>query len=173
MRLSLATIELAVTMPLVPSHLEKELAATLGRPGGFLTTSVAFSRLAQSASRRLVVMTPFIDAGGFRLPPPQDELCRSRPSTPNLSSPTTHLPMWDQQIFLIRAKACPLKLACWSTEAQASLTVSAERRLGEMMAEQPKARPSCSAIAGPLSPFATTSSVRLVCFASRRSMTAG
>jgi hypothetical protein len=61
-----ATIELAVTMPLVPSHLEKELAATLGRPGGFLTTSVAFSRLAQAASRRLVVMTPFIDAGGFR-----------------------------------------------------------------------------------------------------------
>ena len=53
-------------MPLVPSHLEKELAATLGRPGGFLTTSAAFARLAQAASRRLVVMTPFIDAGGFR-----------------------------------------------------------------------------------------------------------
>ena len=66
MRLNPATIELAVTMPLVPSHLEKELASTLGRPGGFLTTSVAFSRLAQAASRRLVVMTPFIDAGGFR-----------------------------------------------------------------------------------------------------------
>jgi len=53
-------------MPLGPSHLEKELAATLGRPGGFLTTSLAFSRLAQSASRRLVVMTPFIDTDGFR-----------------------------------------------------------------------------------------------------------
>jgi hypothetical protein len=66
MCLNPATIELAVTMPLVPSHLEKELAATLGRPGGFLTTSVAFSRLAQAASRRLVVMTPFIDAGGFQ-----------------------------------------------------------------------------------------------------------
>jgi hypothetical protein len=66
MRLNPAAIELAVTMPLVPSHLEKELAATLGRPGGFLTTSVAFARLAQAASRRLVVMTPFIDAGGFR-----------------------------------------------------------------------------------------------------------
>src|SRR5436190_23474230 len=39
MRLNPATIELAVTMPLVPSHLEKELAVTLGRPGGFLTTS--------------------------------------------------------------------------------------------------------------------------------------
>jgi phosphatidylserine/phosphatidylglycerophosphate/cardiolipin synthase-like enzyme len=66
MRLNSAAIELAVTMPLVPSHLEKELAATLGRPGGFLTTSTAFSRLAQAASRRLVVMTPFIDLGGFR-----------------------------------------------------------------------------------------------------------
>jgi hypothetical protein len=57
---------LAVTMPLLPSYLEKELAAALGRPGGFLTTSAAFTRLAQAASRRLVVMTPFIDAGGFR-----------------------------------------------------------------------------------------------------------
>jgi hypothetical protein len=52
MRLNPATIELAVTMPLVPSHLEKELAATLGRPGGFLTTSGAFARLAQAASHR-------------------------------------------------------------------------------------------------------------------------
>jgi hypothetical protein len=66
MRLNPATIELAVTMPLVPSYLEKQLVATLGRPGGFLTTSGAFSRLAEAASRRLVVMTPFIDAGGFR-----------------------------------------------------------------------------------------------------------
>lgn len=66
MRLNPAAIELAVTMPLIPSHLEKELAATLGRPGGFLTTTSAFARLAQAASRRLVVMTPFIDAGGFR-----------------------------------------------------------------------------------------------------------
>jgi hypothetical protein len=66
MRLNPAAIELAVTMPLIPSHLEKELAATLGRPGGFLTTSAAFEWLAQAASRRLVVMTPFIDAGGFR-----------------------------------------------------------------------------------------------------------
>jgi hypothetical protein len=59
-------IELTVTMPLLPSYLEKELAATLRRPGGFLTTSAAFTRLAQTASRGLVVMTPFIDAGGFR-----------------------------------------------------------------------------------------------------------
>jgi hypothetical protein len=66
MRLNPAAIELAVTMPLIPSHLEKELATTLGRPGGFLTTTAAFARLAQAASRRLVVMTPFIDARGFR-----------------------------------------------------------------------------------------------------------
>lgn len=66
MRLNPTAIELAVTMPLAPSHLEKELAVMLGRPGGFLTTSVAFTRLAQMASQRLVVMTPFIDAGGFR-----------------------------------------------------------------------------------------------------------
>ena len=52
MRLNPVAIELAVTMPLVPSHLEKELATTLGRPGGFLTTSAAFSRLAETASRR-------------------------------------------------------------------------------------------------------------------------
>jgi hypothetical protein len=66
MRLNPEAIELAVTMPLLPSYLEKELAATLGRPGGFLTTSTAFMRLAQAATRRLVVMTPVIDASGFR-----------------------------------------------------------------------------------------------------------
>src|SRR5208282_5352590 len=66
MRLNPAAIELTVTMPLLPSHLEKELASTSDRPGGFLTTSAAFSRLAETASRRLVVMTPFIDASGFR-----------------------------------------------------------------------------------------------------------
>jgi hypothetical protein len=66
MRLNPAAIELAVTMPLVPSYLEKELPPTFGRPGGFLTTSAAFLRLAQAASHRLVVMTPFIDAAGFR-----------------------------------------------------------------------------------------------------------
>jgi hypothetical protein len=66
MRLNPATTELAVTMPLVPKYLERELAATLGRPGGFLTTTGAFTRLAQAASRRLAVMTPFVDEGGFR-----------------------------------------------------------------------------------------------------------
>jgi phosphatidylserine/phosphatidylglycerophosphate/cardiolipin synthase-like enzyme len=66
MRLNPAVTELAITMPLVPSFLERELAATLGRPGGFLSTAAAFTRLAQAAVRRLVVMTPFIDGGGFR-----------------------------------------------------------------------------------------------------------
>jgi hypothetical protein len=66
MRINPAVTELAITMPLVPSYLEKELAGSLGRPGGFITTSAAFMRLAHAASRRLVVMTPFIDAGGFR-----------------------------------------------------------------------------------------------------------
>jgi hypothetical protein len=66
MRINPVVTELAVTMPLVPSYLEKELAATLGRAGSFLTTSAAFTRLAQAASGRLVVMTPFIDTGGFR-----------------------------------------------------------------------------------------------------------
>lgn len=66
MRLNPAVTELAITMPLVPSFLEKELALALGRPGGFLSTHAAFTRLAQAAMRRLVVMTPFIDAAGFR-----------------------------------------------------------------------------------------------------------
>jgi phosphatidylserine/phosphatidylglycerophosphate/cardiolipin synthase-like enzyme len=66
MRLNPAAIELAVTMPLLPSRLEKELASTPDRPGGFLTTSAAFARLAETASQRLVVMTPFIDGSGFR-----------------------------------------------------------------------------------------------------------
>jgi hypothetical protein len=66
MRLNPAVIELAITMPLVPSFLDKELAAASGRPGGILSTGAAFTRLAQAAVRRLVVMTPFIDSGGFR-----------------------------------------------------------------------------------------------------------
>lgn len=66
MRLTYATTELAVTMPLAPSHLEEGLVSVLGRPGGFLSTSAAFARVAQVANTRLVVMTPFIDKGGFR-----------------------------------------------------------------------------------------------------------
>ena len=60
-----SSLELAVTMPMPPSRLEQELGATAGRPGGYLTTAAAFSRLAQAAKQRLVVLTPFIDAGGF------------------------------------------------------------------------------------------------------------
>jgi hypothetical protein len=66
MRLNPAVTELAITMPLEPSFLEKELATRLGRPDGFLSTEAAFARLAQASTRRLVVMTPFIDAAGFR-----------------------------------------------------------------------------------------------------------
>jgi hypothetical protein len=60
-----SSLELAVTMPLPPSRLEQELSTIAGRPGGYLTTAAAFSRIAQAANRRLVVLTPFIDAGGF------------------------------------------------------------------------------------------------------------
>ena len=60
-----STIELAVTMPLSPCYLERELAALGGRRGGFLDTSSAFLRIAQSADQRLVVMVPFIDQSGF------------------------------------------------------------------------------------------------------------
>lgn len=60
-----SSIELAVTMPMSPCHLERELAALGGRRGGFLDTSSAFMRIAQSANQRLVVMVPFIDPSGF------------------------------------------------------------------------------------------------------------
>lgn len=66
MRLDPAVIELAITMPLVPSHLEREIAPLLGRPGGYLSTTAAFTRIAQTATRRLTIMTPFIDGAGFR-----------------------------------------------------------------------------------------------------------
>ena len=70
MRLNPAVTELAVTMPLGPSHLEKELANILGQPGGYLATSTAFTRVAQAASRRLVVMTPFIELRGLPVAAP-------------------------------------------------------------------------------------------------------
>jgi hypothetical protein len=66
MRINSAVTEFAITMPMGPSYLEKELPRALGRPGGFLSTTDAFARVAQAASHRLVVMTPFIDAAGFR-----------------------------------------------------------------------------------------------------------
>jgi hypothetical protein len=66
MRLSPLTAQLAVTMPMSPSHLETELTTILGRPGGYLTTTDAFARLARATDSRIVIMTPFIDAAGFR-----------------------------------------------------------------------------------------------------------
>jgi hypothetical protein len=59
-------IELAITMPMSPCHLERELASLGGRRGGFLDTSSAFLRIAQSANKRLVIMVPFIDQSGFK-----------------------------------------------------------------------------------------------------------
>jgi hypothetical protein len=61
-----SSLELAVTMPLAPSLLERELVSTAGRPGGFLSTSTAFLSVARAATKRLVVLTPFLDSGGFR-----------------------------------------------------------------------------------------------------------
>src|SRR5262245_18387168 len=61
-----SSIELAVTMPMSPCHLERELASLGGRRGGFLDTSSAFLRIAQSANKRLIVMIPFIDPSGFK-----------------------------------------------------------------------------------------------------------
>jgi hypothetical protein len=65
LRTDSSSLELAVTMPLPPSRLEQELTTSAGRPGGYLATTAAFSRIARAAKRRLVVLTPFIDAGGF------------------------------------------------------------------------------------------------------------
>lgn len=66
MRISPSLTELAVTLPLSPSYLSQELAPLHDRPGGLLTTTTAFSRLAEAASTRLIVMTPFVDPSGFQ-----------------------------------------------------------------------------------------------------------
>jgi hypothetical protein len=58
-------LELVVTMPMAPSFLAHELPEAPGRPGGYLSTSSALLRIAQSAQSRLVAMTPFIDGYGF------------------------------------------------------------------------------------------------------------
>jgi phosphatidylserine/phosphatidylglycerophosphate/cardiolipin synthase-like enzyme len=58
-------LELVVTMPMAPSFLAHELPEAPGRPGGYLSTSEALLRIAQSARSRLVAMTPFIDGYGF------------------------------------------------------------------------------------------------------------
>lgn len=57
--------DVVVTMPLAPSLLADKLPDTPGRPGGYLTTSDAFHRIARAAQKRLVVATPFIDRTGF------------------------------------------------------------------------------------------------------------
>ena len=65
LRLETLNLELAISMPLAPSHLESQLPTSPGRLGGFMSTYEAFSRVASSAQSRLVVMTPFIDRSGF------------------------------------------------------------------------------------------------------------
>lgn len=65
LRTDASSSEFVVTMPMEPSSLAQELANSPGRPGGYLSTPAAFVRLAQAASHRLVVMTPFIDRDGF------------------------------------------------------------------------------------------------------------
>lgn len=65
LRTDAPSLELAVTMPMSPSHLENELPGSPGRPGGYLPTTSAFLRLAAAARSRLVVMMPFIDTRGF------------------------------------------------------------------------------------------------------------
>jgi hypothetical protein len=58
-------LELVVTMPMPPSFLAAELPERLGRPGGYLPTSAALQRIAQTAQQRVVAMTPFNDSFGF------------------------------------------------------------------------------------------------------------
>ena len=53
LRKEASAIELAMTMPMAPSHLERELATVGARRGGFLDTPSAFMRIAQSASADL------------------------------------------------------------------------------------------------------------------------
>ena len=65
LRVESPSLEVIVSMPMVPSRLEEQLPATTGRPGGYLPTTAAFVRIAAVAQSRLVVMTPFINRLGF------------------------------------------------------------------------------------------------------------
>lgn len=65
LRTDASSSEFVVTLPMAPSRLAEELTSSAGRPGGYLSTPDAFVRLAQAASQRLVIMTPFIDGRGF------------------------------------------------------------------------------------------------------------
>lgn len=65
LRLDAQTVEVAVTMPMPPSHLEPRLGSAPGRPGGYLPTQEAFLRVARAARSQLVVVSPFFDSRGF------------------------------------------------------------------------------------------------------------
>jgi hypothetical protein len=65
LRSDVQNLELAVTMPMVPSHLENQLPGAPGRPGGHLDTPAAFLRVAAAARNRFVVLTPFVNRFGF------------------------------------------------------------------------------------------------------------
>lgn len=65
LRTDAPSFELAVTMPMLPSHLNGLLPSTSGRPGGYLSTKQAFTRIAAAAQERLVIMVPFINHHGF------------------------------------------------------------------------------------------------------------
>ncbi|MDY0885392.1 phospholipase D-like domain-containing protein [Dongia soli] len=59
------SVELAVSLPMAPSHLENLFAGYSQRASNFLPTNEAFLRVARSSRRRLVVMSPFLNAKGF------------------------------------------------------------------------------------------------------------
>jgi hypothetical protein len=65
LRLDAQSVEITVTMPMVPSLLETQLGSAPGRPGGYLPTSEAFRRVASASRERLIVLTPFLDGPGF------------------------------------------------------------------------------------------------------------
>ncbi|MEC9245491.1 MAG: phospholipase D-like domain-containing protein [Pseudomonadota bacterium] len=58
-------LEFVVTMPMAPSYLAETLPDTPSRPGGYLPTSAAMLRVAQTAAERIVIMSPFVDSFGF------------------------------------------------------------------------------------------------------------
>ena len=58
-------LEFVVTMPMAPSYLAETLPDSPSRPGGYLPTSAAMLRIAQTSTERIVVMSPFVDNFGF------------------------------------------------------------------------------------------------------------
>jgi hypothetical protein len=57
--------EIAVTMPMSPSHLEQQLSTIISTGNGFVTTRDAFFKIARSSRKRFLIMTPYIDKDGF------------------------------------------------------------------------------------------------------------